>query len=662
MTEHKADIPVGNLLGFKKYLKYDALAGMMVFLIALPLCLGISIASGYPPMAGIFTAVIGSIVTSLISNSELTIKGPAAGLIVIAIGCINDFQGDGWGNGGSDADWGAYRAALAVGVVASLLQIAFSLFRAGILSEFFPKSAIHGMLSAIGVIIIAKQIPVMLGVTPESKEPLDLLLHIPHYIAEANPAIALIGLISLLFLFTWPHIKKNWLKWAAIPPQLIVLVMAVLIGLYLNLMQDHAYKVLEKEHLLGEKFLVPLPTEILGILTQVTFPDFTALNQLKAWKWIFMFFIIGTLESILSAKAVDSIDPWKRKTDMNRDMLGVGIANLLASLVGGLPMISEIVRSKANIDNGARTRFADMWHGVFLLLCVSFLPAVLHMIPLSALAAMLVYTGFRLAHPSEFMHMFHVGREQLIIFVTTLIATLATDLLIGIAAGIGMKFFIHLLNGVPLHSFFKAYLDVEQVSPDTVKIHASESAVFSNWIPFKRQIEHIGLVQRNNIIVDVSDTKLVDHTVMEKLHEMQGEMQEAGLRLELIGLEQHQALSAHSDAARKRGMAKMRRITIVAESSLEDALQRECIARGATGFTAMPSRGIGRHNIANGVWQTESNVRLETIVPYDVCDDILKYLKENILNRYWATVCVETIEVILAEQFTSPSSDTEKKH
>jgi MFS superfamily sulfate permease-like transporter len=330
---------------------------------------------------------------------------------------------------------------------------------------------------------------------------------------------------------------------------------------------------------LGEKFLVPLPTEILGILTQVTFPDFTALNQLKAWKWIFMFFIIGTLESILSAKAVDSIDPWKRKTDMNRDMLGVGIANLLASLVGGLPMISEIVRSKANIDNGARTRFADMWHGVFLLLCVSFLPAVLHMIPLSALAAMLVYTGFRLAHPSEFMHMFHVGREQLIIFVTTLIATLATDLLIGIAAGIGMKFFIHLLNGVPLHSFFKAYLDVEQVSPDTVKIHASESAVFSNWIPFKRQIEHIGLVQRNNIIVDVSDTKLVDHTVMEKLHEMQGEMQEAGLRLELIGLEQHQALSAHSDAARKRGMAKMRRITIVAESSLEDALQRECIAR-----------------------------------------------------------------------------------
>lgn len=163
-------------------------------------------------------------------------------------------------------------------------------------------------------------------------------------------------------------------------------------------------------------------------------------------------------------------------------------------------------------------------------------------------------------------------------------------------------------------------------------------------------------------VVFGSDTKLFDHTVMEKLHEMQGEMQEAGLRLELVGLEQHQALSTHSDAARKRGMARMRRITIVAESSLEDALQRECIARGATGFTAMPSRGIGRHNITNGVWQTESNIRLETIVPYEVCDDILKYLKENILNRYRATVCVETIEVILAEQFTSPSSDAEKKH
>lgn len=629
----------------------------MVFIIALPLCLAISLASGYPPMAGIFTAVIGSLVATLISNSELTIKGPAAGLIVIAIGCVADFGGDGFGNGASDADWLAYRSALAVGVVASGLQILFSLFRAGILSEFFPKSAIHGMLSAIGVIIIAKQIPNALGVSTSTQEPLELLMEIPHLIAQANPAIAFIGLISLLLLISWPYIKKQWKSLTVIPPQLIVLVIAVVIGLYLNLSQkEHAYNWFGYKYNLSDSFLVPLPQEMFGLFTQVTMPRFEALQEFKAWKWIFMFFIIGTLESILSAKAIDSIDPWKRKTDMDRDVLAVGIANLLTSCVGGLPMISEIVRSKANIDNGARTRFADLWHGIFLLLCVALLPATLHMIPKAALAAMLIYTGFRLAHPSEFMHMFQVGREQLIIFVTTLLVTLATDLLIGVAAGIAMKFFIHLLNGVPLKSFFKAYLEVEQISEDTCKIHASESAVFSNWIPFKRQIEQIGLVQRNNIIVDVSDAKLIDHTVMEKLHEMQQDMAAEGLRLDIVGLELHQALSGHGDAARKRGMARMRRITIVAQANLAELLQRECIRSGATGFTLMDSSGVGRHNISQGLIEVVPNVRMEVIVPFEVCEAILKFLKDNVINQHHATVTVETIEVLLAQQFTSDDS------
>jgi MFS superfamily sulfate permease-like transporter len=388
-----------------------------------------------------------------------------------------------------------------------------------------------------------------------------------------------------------------------------------------------------------------------GILDQITLPNFGVLQQWIAWKWILMFFIIGTLESILSAKAIDSIDPWKRKTDMNRDVLAVGCANLCASMVGGLPMISEIVRSKANIDNGARTRFADMWHGIFLLVCVALLPATLHLIPKSALAAMLIYTGFRLAHPSEFSHMYQVGREQLVIFVTTLVVTLATDLLIGVAAGIGMKFLIHLVNGVPIKSFFKAYLDIEPVSQDTVKIRASESAVFSNWIPFKRQIEHIGLVQRKNLIIDVSDAKLIDHTVMEKLHETQAEMQAEGLKFDIVGLDQHQALSGHAEAARKRGLARLRRITVVAEPACEELLQRECLARGASGFTVTPSRGVGRHNVHDGTWETTTGIRLETIVPFQVSEGLLRYLREEVMNKYHPTVSVETIEVLLPDQF-----------
>ncbi len=189
---------------------------------------------------------------------------------------------------------------------------------------------------------------------------------------EANPAIATIGIVSLVILFLWPIVRQNIKPMAAVPPQLIVLVVAVILGLIMDLLHDHSYMLQGHQYPLGEQFLVTMPKQIFGMFNEITLPDFTVLAQFKAWKWVGMFFIIGTMESILSAKAIDSLDPWRRKTNMDRDVLGVGVANLVAALVGGLPMISEIVRSKANIDNGARTRFADMWHGVFLLVCVAF--------------------------------------------------------------------------------------------------------------------------------------------------------------------------------------------------------------------------------------------------------------------------------------------------
>ena len=365
-----------------------------------------------------------------------------------------------------------------------------------------------------------------------------------------------------------------------------------------------------------------------------------------------MFFVIGSLESLLSAKAIDLLDPFKRKTNMDRDMVAVGVGNLCAAGVGGLPMISEIVRSKANIDNGARTRFADMWHGIFLLLCVALIPTILHRIPLAALAAMLVYTGYRLAHPNEFIHVWRIGREQFAIFVVTLVSVLATDLLIGIGIGIALKMIIHMINGVPVNALFKPYLEVEDVDDDTSLIVAQESAVFSNWIPFRRQIEQIGLVQRRNLIIDLSGTKLVDHSVMEKLEEMERDFVQEGLTFEVRGLDSLQPLADNAHAARKRGLATVRRITVVADGSLEEWLEREFVKCGATGYTAIPCYGAGRRDLDNGRAEKAAKVRIEVVALPDVCDAILDFLRRDTLPEHHVTACVEAVDVVRIGHFT----------
>lgn len=637
------EVPRGSLNGFFKYLRDDLLSGFLVFLIALPLCLGISLASGYPAVAGVFTAVIGSILTTLLSNSELTIKGPAAGLIVIAIGTTAAFGHTGGAN--PDADLQAYRMALAVGVAAGVVQIFFGMFRAGVLGDFFPTTAVHGMLAAIGVIIMLKQIPVALGETAKG-EPLEILGELPHILANANPEIMLIGLISLIILFGKPFIKAEWVR--LVPGPLVVLLVAVPLGMYFDLSHEHTFSFLGHKFSVGEKFLVTVPSDL---LKAITYPDFTALSNPIAWKWVLMYALIGSLESILSAKAIDMVDPWKRKTNLNRDLVAVGVANTVAAFIGGLPMISEIVRSKANIDNGARTRFADLWHGLFLLGFVAIVPWAIHRIPLAALAAMLVYTGFRLASPKEFINVFLIGREQLIIFIATIIGVLATDLLWGIAIGISVKFLIHIINGVPFGSFFKAFLEVEDIDDNTSLIRASQSAVFSNWFLFKRQIEQLGRGQQRNVVVDLSGTTLVDHSVMEKLHDLEADFAQDGLKLEVIGLDGHRQLSDHKFSARRRAMAQLRRITTVTDAALEDMLVKRFIELGASGYTAIPCHGVGRRGLGESTNGQEQQVRLEVVVPDEVAHRIIDFVRHDFLRTHRATVVIEIVDAVKADQF-----------
>jgi MFS superfamily sulfate permease-like transporter len=543
MTLEANQVPRGTVAGLRSYWKSDLLSGFLIFLIALPLCLGISLACGYPAIAGIFTAIIGGMLATFFSNSELTIKGPAAGLIVIAIGCVTEFGF----TGGRDptADFHAYRLALGVGVAAGVIQILFGVLRAGILGEFFPSSAVHGLLASIGIIIIAKQFPITMGLGSEGT-PLELLAKIPQFVVDMNPIVGLIGIISLIIMFGYPLISNPRLR--VIPAPMVVLLITVPLGMYFNLSQAHTYSFNGRDYPLGPSFLVDVPA---NMFSAITFPDFSGVATAAGWKYIVLFAFIGSLESLLSAKAIDQIDPWRRKTNHDRDLLAVGVGNTVAALMGGLPMISEIVRSRANIDNGARTRFANMFHGSFLLIFVVLVPTLINQIPLAALAAMLVFTGFRLASPQSFVHMYRVGREQLIIFVSTIVGVLATDLLIGIAIGICVKVLIHIIHGAPILSLFRLQVDVQRSDMGGLKVAVKDSAVFSTWIGLKKRLERFKGV--SVVVVDLSDTSLVDHTVMQKLNEMESEFKETGSKLVIGGLEQHRRLSDHPMAARKKG-------------------------------------------------------------------------------------------------------------
>ncbi|ATB42046.1 sulfate transporter [Cystobacter fuscus] len=518
--------------------KSDIVSGFLVFLIALPLCLGIAMASGFPPVAGILTAVVGGVVSSWLGSARLTIKGPAAGLIVIALGAVTEL-------GGGDGVLG-YRRALATIVVAAAVQIVFALLRAGTLGDFFPSSVVHGMLAAIGIIICSKQIHVLLGVAPEAKEPLHLLAEIPRSVMKLNPEIAFIGAMSLVILFGHAAVAKRVAALRRVPAPLLALLFAVPMGLYFDLDHEHTFTFSHSLFTVGPKFLVNLPS---NLLSAITLPDFSAVFSATSIKYIVMFALVGSIESLLTAKAMDMMDPEKRRSDLDKDLLATGVGNFISGMLGGLPMISEVVRSSANIGYGARSRLSNFFHGLFLLLFVAFVPMLIHRIPLAALAAMLIFAGVRLASPKEFVNTFRIGPEQFVIFTFTIGVTLATDLLVGVAAGMALKVVVHLINGAPFAGLFKPQIE-EHTEAGQVVLRVRQAAVFTNFLKLKKQLARHA--HATHVEVDLTEARLVDHTVMERLHELEGEFSRQGRHLHVRGLEQHRSLSAHPHSARKK--------------------------------------------------------------------------------------------------------------
>ncbi len=511
-----------------KNLLHGIKSGFFIALIAMPLCLGIAIASSCPPIAGIITAIVGGLIVSLFGGCQLSVKGPAAGLIVIVMGAVTEL-------GAGDLASG-YKKFLAVAVFAAVLQIIFALFKTARFGRLMPPSVIHGMLAAIGIIIVAKQTHILVGASPHGKSTLALIGEIPNSILNINPELAFIGLFTLCAMLILPLVPNKIFK--SIPPALVALLVVVPLGLWWHLDNPHSYHILDHDYLVGPNFLVNIPSSILNSLA---FPDFSVLTNPLAYKYILMLALVGSIESVLTVIAVDSISKTKKKSDLNRDLLGVGIGNLICAFIGGLPMISEVVRSKANIDNGAKDRWSNFFHGAFLLVAVAWAGPLIREIPLAALAAMLIVTGIRLASPSMFFKTYKIGIDQLALFLTTLIITLLSDLLVGILAGLILKMLIHLSRGVKPSTLMKMPVQSFENSTHTQFV-LKGPAIFSNYLSLQKHINKV-LECNKKVVIDFSEATLVDHTTLSCLYSMIDEI--GSHRLQLAGLDKLNRLSDH---------------------------------------------------------------------------------------------------------------------
>jgi MFS superfamily sulfate permease-like transporter len=393
------------------------------------------------------------------------------------------------------------------------------------------------MLAAIGIIIITKQIHVMVGATPEPGSLFSSMAQVPHSLMNMNGEIALIGITGLVIMILWSRLQQPLLK--KVPAPILVVLLGIGLGIYFDLEHEHIYHVphqlemltghLLHENQVGPNYLVSISDHF---MSSFYFPDFSKIFELEFWVAVISICLVGSLESLLTTMAVDKLDPYKRHSNLDKDLMGIGAGNTFSGLIGGTAMISEVVRSSANINNGAKTGWANFFHGAIMLLFVVLFPEVIHSIPLAALAALLVYTGYKLAAPTEFIKVLRVGTEQFFMFIVTIIGVLATDLLIGVAIGIVVKLIVHILRGVWWSNLFKIHFTlVEEGENITMKLNGS--ALFANFLPLKKALDN--LPKGRKVTLDLTNAYLIDHTVMEYMHDFAYDYEAQGGQCQQVG-------------------------------------------------------------------------------------------------------------------------------
>ncbi len=483
-------------------LKYDFPAGLVVYLVALPLCLGVALAStGRSDLlfSGIIAGVVGGIVVGLLSGSALGVSGPAAGLVVIVLTALETL--------------GSFESFLLAVVIAGILQIIAGFLKAGIIGYYFPSSVIKGMLAAIGITLILKEIPHALGydadymgdeafVQNDGQNTFTELINALDYTSMGAIIISLVSL-ALLILFDKPFMKKIQL-FKFLPGALFV----VLIGTFLNML---FISVAPEWSLAGEHLVqLPVATNVNEFLSFFKTPDFSALTNVDVYTVAITIAIVASLESLLSVEATDKLDPLKRNTPTNRELIAQGVGNLTSGLIGGLPITQVIVRSSANIASGGKSKMATVIHGVILLLSAIIIPKYLNYVPLSCLAAILLMVGYKLSKFSLYKGMYQLGKDQFLPFIVTVIAILCTDLLKGIAIGMVVAIYFILRKNYK-HSYH--YKKEEHRDGEVITLVLSEEVTFLNKGSIGLTLDH--LPSNSTVIIDGSKSVNIDYDVLE---------------------------------------------------------------------------------------------------------------------------------------------------
>lgn len=516
--------------------KHDFPSSIVVFLIAVPLCLGIALASGAPFFSGLIAGIVGGIVIGSLSNSQLSVSGPAAGLTAIVLAGITKL--------------GAFETFLVAVFLAGVIQLMLGFLRAGSIANYFPSSVIKGMLTAIGIIIILKQLPHAIGYDADAEGNLNFsqsdgnntFSALLHLLQRVHIGVTIITAISMALLIIW---DKPFMKRFRIVPGALA---AVVVSILLN----YSYAAFFPAIVVGKEHLVQVPVansvrEFVGLFT---LPDFRSLWSKDVLITAFTIAAVASIETLLCIEAVDKMDPQRRLTNQNRELKAQGVGNMISGLLGGLPITSVIVRSTANLNAGARTKASTIMHGILILICCLLIPQVLNMIPLGALAAILLLTGYKLARISIFKEMFANGKYQWVPFMVTVVAVVFTDLLTGVALGLVTSMvailYVNMKNSYYFHN-------EKHNEGEVIRIHLSEEVSFLNKASIKLTLDH--LPKHSRVEIDATRTQYIDFDVLELIKEFKNiKAPEKDINCVLIGFkEKYKIDNTHNVVSEQAG-------------------------------------------------------------------------------------------------------------